>query len=202
MATHEEKTQAGAEQDTGLSAVVNGMVLVTVFDSAGTAVQVPPETADLLVSRHGFKRHKVDIASAVSAFKALFGAASHAIGAYVDGVTKDGYIDTSDEAAHATAAQAMRLIEESWHALNLEIARTYPVRQGEGATLYERRATVILNGAPLELSVLDLAARRQLEPENAAYAEQNVVYHERTVTVDPGQVAAYLATPGWSNGLD
>ena len=197
MAHQKAPTTAEAPQDAAVDAQVNAPALVTIFDNRGTPMQVPPDTAEMLIAVHGFKRTKVDVASAATAFQVLFEAASTAIGEYVSGVLADGHIDPDDQAAQATAMHAMRAIEVAWNDLMLEIARQYPVRQGEPVKMIEQRATVLLNGTPYDVSLVELAARRTLEPENPAYADDAIVLTEREVDVDPAQVGQYVTTPGW-----
>ncbi|KPV54759.1 hypothetical protein SE17_01705 [Kouleothrix aurantiaca] len=192
-------TGTEAAQDTTLDAAINTPVsLVTIFASDGTAMSVPPETAELLIRSHGFRRENIDLKTVASDFRALFAGAQQAIEGFLTTLENDGVIDPSEQAAQATAYAAMELVTSAWGALLAEIARQYPMKQGDAYTLQEQRARITVNGTVQELSLLELTARRMLEPNNDLFAEQNVQYVVRDVQVDPAQAAIYLATPGFS----
>ena len=185
-------------QETAVAAAINPPPLVTIFANDGTAMSVPLETAELLIRFHGFRREHVDLKSAASTFRALFAGAQTGIEEFLAALENDGVIDPSEQAAQATAYAAMELVTSAWGALLAEIARQYPMKQGESVTLQEQRARITVNGTVQELSLLELTARRMLEPNNDLFAEQNVQYVVRDVQVDPAQAAIYLATPGFS----
>lgn len=198
MATQTKDTATTTDHDSDLTAAVNAPQLVMIFDRVGHAMQVPPDTAEVLIQYHGFRRSKINLDTAAQEFQVLFTSAVTAIETFITGVITDGVIDPADQAAQATAYAAMELITTAWGDLCLEIARQYPIKQGEGVILQEQRAVMTIGGAEQEMSMLDLAARRHLDPDNPAYAEGAVQYRMREVEVDPAQVEQYLNTPGFS----
>jgi hypothetical protein len=102
--------------------------LVELYGSNDAVVRVAPESVDALI-RAGFRRGPGDPRETYRRLQVMLGAAGHAINAYVEGVLLDGYVDTSDAAAKATAEIAMQEIEAAWGLLCQQLG-FYPVKQG------------------------------------------------------------------------
>jgi hypothetical protein len=176
---------------TATDAAVNVPAQVTLYDQSGRSVSINEADRDHFLSL-GFRVSKFDIEDAASELKALFAAALDAVTDYIDGVTSDGVIDTSDTAAAATAERAMREVEVAWFNIQNAIHAGYPVAQAEPTTLVQQVALV--NGN--EISLLDLEARRILNPNDTSLTNPKIETRERQI--DPGQVKVYLSQPGWS----
>ena len=118
------------------SAVINAPEYVELFDLAGKAMRVPAAD-EAYWTAQGFSRFSGDPVGAASELRALLGAASQAIQAYVDGVITDGVIDTADVAAQRTAEVAMLEVERAWDKVRRVIAARYAVKQGEPVRIWE-----------------------------------------------------------------
>ena len=117
-----------------VAADVNAPALVTLYALNGRQILVDERDAEFWLG-HGFVRSLVDPVGVASVIKALLPTVAVAIDAYVSGVLADGQIDTSDQAAKATADAAFAELEQAWGKLNSAIALRFPVAQGAAVTM-------------------------------------------------------------------
>lgn len=114
----------------GVEAELNAPHDVTLYHPAGKAITVAAADEAFWLDQ-GFRRSVADPEATVGELKALFPEALDAVLRWVKGVTSDGQIDPSDDAAQATAQLAMRRLEVVWGQLVRDIEALYPVAQGQ-----------------------------------------------------------------------
>ena len=122
------------------AAEVNAPALITLYAPSGRAIHVDERDAEYWLGQ-GYVRSLVDPAGVAAEIKALLPTVAVAIDAYVTGVLVDGRIDTSDQAAKATAAAAFGELEQAWGRLNAAIVLRFPVAQGEAVTMRKEGQT-------------------------------------------------------------
>lgn len=113
-----------------VGAELNAPLDVTLYHPNGKSIAVGAGDVAFWLDQ-GFRQSKADLEATVAELKALFPEALDAVLRWVSGVTADGQIDPSDDAAQATAQLAMRRLEVVWGQLVRDIEALYPVVQGE-----------------------------------------------------------------------
>jgi len=117
-----------------LEAALNAGETVTLYHPNGKTMTADRADLDFWLNE-GYRQTKADPTATADELKALFPEALDAILRYVQGVTSDGTIDTSDGAAQATAHQAMRRVEQLWGQLVRDIESLYTVAQGQSVPM-------------------------------------------------------------------
>jgi hypothetical protein len=130
----QEDTTITVPHSSSAVAELNAPPEITLFHSSGKAIRVPEADEEFWLTQ-GFRRQVADVRAVAEELKATFPAALDAILLYVEGVTKDGHIDPADSAAQATAAYAMRKLEEQWGLLVTAIEMRYPMKQGKSVLM-------------------------------------------------------------------
>jgi hypothetical protein len=118
----------------GLEAALNAGETVTLYHPNGKTMTVDRADLDFWLNE-GYRQTRADPTATADELKALFPEVLDAVLRYVSGVTSDGVIDTSDEAAQATAHQAMRRLEQLWGQLVRDIESLYTVAQGQSVPM-------------------------------------------------------------------
>lgn len=128
--------KSNVQHAAGVDATLNGPGEVTLYHPNGKTIRV--EQGDLpFWLDQGFRQTVADPKATAAELKAVFPAALDAIMDYVKGVTKDGEIDPSDNAAQAVAYQAMRKLETLWGQLVRDIEAQYGVKQGDAIAMLD-----------------------------------------------------------------
>lgn len=118
----------------GVEAELNAPHDVTLYHPSGKSFTVGAADVAFWLDQ-GFRQSKADPEATVAELKALFPEALDAVLRWVRGVTEDGQIDPSDDAAYATAQLAMRRLEVTWGQLVRDIEALYPVAQGQAVQM-------------------------------------------------------------------
>ena len=117
-----------------ISGFTIGEGTVTLYDLAGEPLAVSTDKVQYWLDK-GFRKTQLDLNDSYSTFMAYLDATAQTVKDFYNGVVKDQFIDTSDNASKAAAERAMSLLIESWNRMTTDISLLFQVRQGESIVL-------------------------------------------------------------------
>jgi hypothetical protein len=128
----EQTRTADAAADSGAAVVatVNGTRLVNLWGPDGIPIAVEEQYVAAKMAQGYALLPAVEPDGLIGELRLKFDAAARAIEAFWDGVSSDGYVDTSDNAQKAAAERAMDEVVLCWGDFHRAVQLKYPTRAG------------------------------------------------------------------------